>query len=130
MAEFDERPIDAPLRVVGRPYVKGQTGNPGGRPKTAAEFRRKCREAADRVLTQIAEGIALGRMPTARQLNTLQVLGDRGGYPTTDRLLAGEVSRDRVILAAIESERLTDQQREEILARWRRREDAPVGDDE
>ena len=28
----------------GKPFEKGQSGNPGGRPKIAKEFKEKCRE--------------------------------------------------------------------------------------
>lgn len=31
-------------RGPGRPFQKGQSGNPGGRPAVAKEFRQRCRE--------------------------------------------------------------------------------------
>ena len=37
-------------RAIGRPFAKGQSGNPGGRPGGLAEFRAKCRERADLAL--------------------------------------------------------------------------------
>jgi hypothetical protein len=30
--------------TVGKPFAKGQSGNPGGRPAVAREFRKRCRE--------------------------------------------------------------------------------------
>ena len=33
-----------PLTQIGRPFVKGKSGNPGGRPKELAEFRQLLRE--------------------------------------------------------------------------------------
>ena len=34
-------------RPLGRPFVKGQSGNPGGRPKIPSEFKTSCRKAVD-----------------------------------------------------------------------------------
>lgn len=48
-------------RVPGRPFQKGQSGNPNGRPMVAKGFREKCREFMERgggwqALIDLAEG--------------------------------------------------------------------------
>lgn len=30
--------------TVGKPFAKGKSGNPGGRPAIASDFRKRCRE--------------------------------------------------------------------------------------
>jgi hypothetical protein len=44
-----------PKRVVGRPFVKGQSGNPAGRPRVAAEIRELARAHGEEALRTLAE---------------------------------------------------------------------------
>lgn len=37
----------APRKVVGRPFKKGESGNPAGLPKANLDFRERCRRAVD-----------------------------------------------------------------------------------
>lgn len=42
---MSDEPGKPPLRQIGRPFPKGKSGNPGGRPKELAELRELLREA-------------------------------------------------------------------------------------
>ena len=42
-------------RVIGRPFEKGVSGNPSGRPKAVNDFRDKCREHTDEALATLLE---------------------------------------------------------------------------
>ena len=36
------------IKAVGRPFPKGQSGNPAGRPRVVQEFRQRARRAVDK----------------------------------------------------------------------------------
>jgi hypothetical protein len=61
-------------RSRGRPFSKGQTGNPGGRPRVALAWKERCREFLEREggweqLVRIAHGLTGGDpMPALRLL--------------------------------------------------------------
>lgn len=38
---------DGTAPKVGKPFEKGKSGNPSGRPKVAEEFKERCRKAVD-----------------------------------------------------------------------------------
>lgn len=44
-----------PTAVIGRPFPKGVSGNPGGRPRVVSEFRDKCRAYSDEALETLLE---------------------------------------------------------------------------
>jgi hypothetical protein len=86
----------APLRVVGRPFEKGQSGNPGGRPKGIAA---RAREATGDGAALIAYLVAVVENPaerTADRLEAAKLLLDRGW----GRALAPRVELDRAALLA------------------------------
>lgn len=70
-------------RVVGRPFAKGQSGNPGGRPRLPAELRERAQAVtADMIDVLIALAKDTGQPGHVRVLAANSVL-DRGhGKPT------------------------------------------------
>ena len=70
-------------RTVGRPFAKGQSGNPGGRPKLPAELRERAQAVtADMLDTLIALAKDTGQPGHVRVSAANSVL-DRGhGKPT------------------------------------------------
>lgn len=44
---------NSPATATGRPFQRGQSGNPGGRPKGNAALRAKCRDMDDELLERL-----------------------------------------------------------------------------
>jgi hypothetical protein len=67
-------------------FLPGRSGNPGGRPGSAA-FRERCRWVADIALDKILELIALADSPKHLPAVTeaYAVVADRGGYVAADK---------------------------------------------
>ena len=72
----------APLRVPGRPFAKGVSGNPGGRPKEIGHVRDLARQhtaAAIRTLVEIMES---GKTDSARAAAASELLSRGWGKPS------------------------------------------------
>jgi hypothetical protein len=80
-------------RVIGRPFVKGETGNPNGRPKVVFEIRDLARQFGPAGIAKLAEmaGLAPGTPAEAEATRVVAIkeLLDRG-YGKAAQLLAGE----------------------------------------
>jgi hypothetical protein len=62
--------------VVGRPFVKGQSGNPGGRPKEAHDVKELARQYTGEAILKLAEWM---RSDNAKaSVAACNVLLDRG----------------------------------------------------
>ena len=72
-------------RVVGRPFQRGQSSNPGGRPKGLLEFRARCQQFTDdHGLDALIEIASAKRHPD--KLAALRFLAEQGygkaeGFP-------------------------------------------------
>ncbi len=70
---------------AGRRWTKGgPSPNPGGRPRTGAESRARCREIASELLERLAED------PDPAVARVFEVVADRGGYCKNDNIAATE----------------------------------------
>jgi hypothetical protein len=81
------------MPIKGRPFQKGKSGNPGGRPKESHEVknlaRKHTKEALERLLFWMRDD-----NPKASVAATLAIL-DRGwGRPGQELQLSGEVELD------------------------------------
>jgi hypothetical protein len=66
----------------GRPFPKGMSGNPGGRPKVVAEIRQVFRAHPDTAVATLVDVMTHGRSDSARVAAATALL-DRGwGKPT------------------------------------------------
>jgi hypothetical protein len=93
----------------GRPFKKGESGNPGGRPKVIAELRALARAQAPDAIKELARLAIKARSETAR-VAAIRELLDRG-YGKTAQTLATENEADLSDLTA-------EQLRTEVLAEF------------
>ena len=73
---------------VGRPFVKGQSGNPGGRPRVVAEVRELARAHAPEAITELVRLTKEAKSDTAR-IAAIKELLDRA-YGKATQLVAAE----------------------------------------
>jgi len=80
MATLAENSIEAaPRRVVGRPFQKGQSGNPGGRPKGLARYVRELVGDDGRAIADFVFGVlADENQPIETRMKAAVFLADRG----------------------------------------------------
>lgn len=73
---------DGAARGPGRPFEPGKSGNPGGRPKTAQQFRARARAAVDEHVIEAWEDEVTNRGPA--WLRASELLAAYGyGKPST-----------------------------------------------
>lgn len=97
-----------------RPWRPGESGNPGGRPRSLTGFRARCRAAAERMLERIEQ--ADGAELTPAMIAAFAAVCDRGGYLAADKSA-------RLLLDSLELAHLTREQRETLIRRWDEIED-------
>jgi hypothetical protein len=67
----------------GKPFQKGQSGNPGGRPKEIPEVRAKAREMTVEALETLAAIMRSPKAPPPARVTAAVAILDRGwGKPT------------------------------------------------
>lgn len=95
------------------PFVKGQSGNPSGRPKELPGFRAACREVTWDLLREIKK--RLGDMEPNELIDAFEAVADRGGFVTTDKADALDIAKARLIITSLGLDKMSDAQRAEIL---------------
>lgn len=76
----------------GRPFEKGKSGNPGGRPRVISELRELARAHAPEAIKELARLTIKARSEAAR-ITAIRELLDRG-YGKATQFLAGDDEED------------------------------------
>jgi hypothetical protein len=105
---------DAPRKPRGRQFQKGQSGNPGGRPKMPEELKAEMRRLSDKA-TKVLEAAMDGGDVRAAILAANTVL-DRGYGKATQPILAEGVDASLAHLVALR----------QIMNRRHRPADTPI----
>lgn len=113
----------------GRPFAKGVSGNPGGRPATAAAFRQLTRAAAAAFLDQLVALARAGKLDFGQLMSALHDSATRGGCLTDEKIAELDTLRLRTLADVLAGAHLTEQHRTNILedyqARLRAQTEAP-----
>lgn len=65
-------------RGPGKPFAKGKSGNPGGRPKEVAEVRELARQYTEEAVDTLAKIMRNGKEPAAARVRAAESILDRG----------------------------------------------------
>jgi len=83
-------------RVIGRPFAKGASGNPQGRPKAALDITKLARQYGPAGVEMLAElaGLTPGKVaePDTARIAAIKELLDRG-FGKATQVIAGDVDR-------------------------------------
>jgi hypothetical protein len=64
--------------TIGKPFHKGQSGNPGGRPKVVAEVKELAREHTAEAIQTLVSIMRSPKSPPAARVSAANALLDRG----------------------------------------------------
>ncbi len=83
------------------PFVKGQSGNPGGRPKALAEVQDAARQHTAAAMATLARVCSDETVPPAAQVAAATALLDRGwGKPTQAVEHSGSIGLAELVLGS------------------------------
>lgn len=99
----------AKRRGPGRPFPKGVSGNPGGRPKVIAEVRELAREQTSRAIAALVGVMEQGQSEAAR-VSAAQILLDRA-WGKSSQTLEHHVRREQLDLSKLTDEELAVMER-------------------
>src|SRR5215471_3141182 len=75
--------------TIGKPFQKGQSGNPGGRPKVVAEVKQLAREHTAEAIQTLASIMSNPKIAPAARVSAANSLLDRG-YGKAPQHITGE----------------------------------------
>jgi hypothetical protein len=81
--------------TIGRPFQKGQSGNPGGRPKAIAEVKELAREHTGKAVETLVSIMSDPKAPPAARVSAANALLDRG-YGKPPQHITDESARSYV----------------------------------
>ena len=83
--------------TIGKPFQKGQSGNPGGRPKVVAEVKELAREHTAEAIRTLVSIMTNSKSPPAARVSAANALLDRG-YGKPPQHITGESNTSYVAL--------------------------------
>ena len=94
-------------KVIGRPFKRGESGNPSGRPKLPEEVRIMKDEALQKAIelfhSRVTDEVFMSDLEPAEFLRFMEVAYDRFGLPKTTRTkseLSGSMSLEDLVIAS------------------------------
>jgi hypothetical protein len=107
--------ISGPRGGTLKPFPKGVSGNPSGRPKSLPRFRARNRKAAPRILSEILRRIGDNDVPVGEWVKAFEAICGMGGFLPLDKDAAVEVGKFKVALSLMALDGLTADQRGKFL---------------
>jgi Family of unknown function (DUF5681) len=81
--------------MIGKPFKKGQSGNPGGRPKVVAEIKELARKHTGKAIETLVSIMANPKAAPAARVSAANALLDRG-YGRPAQHITGDVAASYV----------------------------------
>lgn len=100
----------------GRPFQKGQSGNPGGRPAVPEHVREACRALTDKAVETLRKVMDDNGAPAAARVSAANSVLDRAwGRPESDVRVGGLPGAPPICTAPIDFSKITPQQAYEYM---------------